>query len=302
MKAAAIALCLATGLLSQTADAEISNRDIPPDALWYINIDMEALRTSEPGEIILDWVDEEVTDDLERDLNFNAGEDLDRLFFHGNAEGSFSARILGDLSEDTRDHLRSEMLKNTDATLKNDGWGEYYVIEDAGDEIEFDNGDMSLDTDTIYVSLADNDGLFIASSAERLAAEIRGIRGGNANVLVLDGRRPFLQIGVNADEIDKSSEFGFDSDLLRQTSQVALMIGSVGDALDFHTKITATDPEVTDSMANIVRGLISLRMLSSEVPEPVGRIIDKLRVDSDSSGMSIRLQVTPDEVRELSDL
>ncbi|MEO0366547.1 MAG: hypothetical protein AAF265_13785 [Pseudomonadota bacterium] len=302
MKVTTLCLSLLIASTSLPAAAEVSNRDIPPDALWYINIDMESLRTSKPGQVILDWVDDEVVDDMEKEFDFDAGEDLDRLFFHGNAEGSFSARILGTLSDATRAHMLSEMLKNTDATLKNDGWGEYYVIDDAGDEIEFDNGDMSLDTDTIYVSLATGDGLFIASSAERLEAEIRGIRGGNANVLVLDGRRPFLQIGVNADELDESQQFDFDSDLLRQTSQVALMIGSVGDSLDFHTRITATDPEVTDSMANIVRGLISLRMLSNEMPEAVGSIIDKLNVDSDSGGMSIRLQVTPDEVRALSDL
>ncbi|MEL6302135.1 MAG: hypothetical protein AAFV47_13430 [Pseudomonadota bacterium] len=296
-----VSLSLLLGSIAGLAGAEISNRDIPPDANWYIYVGMEALRDSDAGAEVLSWIDEDVTSDMERDFGIRITEDTDSVFLYGDGDENFALRLLADFSDETVSKLKAEVLSNDNTTTKKAAWGEYFVIQDLEDELDIDTGEVNIETDTIYVNFDDGKAIYIASTLEHLANEVKGIRGGNNNILVLDGRKPFLQIGVNTDELDADGDFDFDSDLLRQTSKVALTVGSVRDAFDIHTRITATDPEVTESMANIVRGLISLRMLSSEIPDSLSRVIDKLKVESDSSGMSIRLSVTPGELQAFAD-
>lgn len=299
MRALIATLGLFAGLHVGTASAEISPQDIPPDSKWYIHVSLAAMENNEAGATVLDWLNDEVTDEIEEDTGLQPLEEVDEVLLYGDGDENFVMRIVGELSDEALERIREQIDSVDDVTTRNDGWGEYYIFEDADREMQIDSGEVNINTDTIYASMARDNALIVTSNADLLAAEVRGVRGGNNNVLILDGPNPFIQIGVNTDELGASGTFDFDSDLLRKTSKVALMIGSTGDAFDFQTLITATDPQVTDSMANIVRGLIGLQTLSGEIPQPVSDIINSLRVESDSTGMSIKAYVAPDQLKAL---
>ena len=292
-------LIAAGALATLPAVADVSSRDLAADTQWYIHVDFEAMRDSSVAKELNRWMESEVYDGIDSELGVDVSAELDRFIAYGNEDGDFTVRLGDGISAATQKKLLREIEDDTEVRRETGSFGEYFVID--GDEhfsIEGDN-DVDIKTDTVYVSLDRQ--IVVTSSLDRLEDAMTGRRGGGASVLILDGSKPFVQIGANTGFMQEEGEVDFDSDLLQKTEQVAILIGDSNGLIDLHTRITASDPQVTNSLANIVRGLIGLQTLSSELPPYVTDILQSLRVDADSAGLSLRLTVAADSLRQLLD-
>ena len=94
----------------------------------------------------------------------------------------------------------------------------------------------------------------------------------------------------------RSDAFGgdaFDSNILRNTEHAALLIAAAADTLATEAKLTTAEPEMVESMASVVRGLIGLTTFSDNMDEELLAVLRGTRVDTKDNNLSISIAVDP---------
>ncbi|MBT8100605.1 MAG: hypothetical protein KJO82_12690, partial [Gammaproteobacteria bacterium] len=76
---------------------------------------------------------------------------------------------------------------------------------------------------------------------------------------------------------------GFQSNILRNTKQVALMIGEAADKLSIEALLITTEAKTAQSLASIVRGLVALQAFSEDMEPGVSEVLQSTRVDVDNN-------------------
>ena len=102
-------------------------------------------------------------------------------------------------------------------------------------------------------------------------------------LLVLSAEKTMLQAGMNSAAFADDDGSGWDSNILRNTEQVAFMIAAAANKLALEAQLITTEPEMDESLASVVRGLISLlasRKISRPIEEAVGVIAGLRRLSS----------------------
>ena len=94
---------------------------------------------------------------------------------------------------------------------------------------------------------------------------------------------------------------GFDSNILRNTEQVALMIADVAGKIAIEAQLVTTAPEMAQSLASIVRGLIALQAFSDDMDPDVSAFLKGTRVDVNQNSLKISVALAPEAVRAVLD-
>jgi hypothetical protein len=80
------------------------------------------------------------------------------------------------------------------------------------------------------------------------------------------------------------------------------MMAAAADKLALEARLVTTEPEMAESMASVVRGLVSLMSFSDEVDEEMLAVLQGTRVEASGNNLSISLAIAPDlVVRTLSE-
>ena len=74
------------------------------------------------------------------------------------------------------------------------------------------------------------------------------------------------------------------------------MVADAAGKIAVETRLIATQPEMAESLASIVRGLISLAMFSEDMDPEVAEFLMGTTVDVDGSALNIRLALDPESV------
>ena len=112
---------------------------------------------------------------------------------------------------------------------------------------------------------------------------------------MLTAEKSLIQAGMKAERIEGEEEGdeGWKSNILRNTEQVAILVSDIAGKLAVETQLIAKQPELAESLASIVRGLISLTMFNTEMDPDVSAVLQGTSVDVDGSRLNIRLSVDP---------
>ena len=78
--------------------------------------------------------------------------------------------------------------------------------------------------------------------------------------------------------------------------QLAVIVADVAGKIGIETKLIATQPEMAESLASIVRGLISLAMFSEDMDPEVTQFLKATTVAVDGSALKIKLALDPESV------
>ena len=165
-----------------------------------------------------------------------------------------------------------------------------------------ENRNVEIDSfeDGVYFSFALKNRIIAASSDAQLKALLdnRGKlpkrRDAKGALIVLTAEKSLIQAGMQADQID--GDGGWQSNILRNTDQVALMVADVAGKIALETQLIAKQPEMAESLASIVRGLISLTMFSEDMNPTVSKFLQDTTVDVDGSSLKIRVALDPEAV------
>lgn len=293
-----------------TADVE----DLPGSAVWYFHMDLEQMRKDGPGQSVYAWLQDEAFSDIEEDAGVDLDKELDSMTAFS-LEGSGPVILFeGDFSQETRDKVMAFVAAGGDLTpIKASGKTYYHFSGTDGDEnLNLSDGDIEIDIESLedeaWVSLALKNKILITGNEEQMQGllanngKIAGRKSHSGALLVLSAEKTLLQAGMNSAAMGDDGDSDWDSNILRNTKQVAFMVAAAADKLALEATLVTTEPEMAESLASVVRGLVSLMAFSDEMDEETVAVLQGTKVEASGNNLSISLAIAPDlVVRTLSE-
>lgn len=275
---------------------------IPTSATWYFHADFDAMRKGEASRGVYDWLNVEVFEEIRNKIGIDFDKEAQRLTAFSDASSGPVILLAGNISQDTKDKIMA--IAATDGelqTFKSSGKA-YYLFDGDGDGA--DTGDIDIDFESLekeaYVSFALKNKILLTNTQDQMKAllanngEIKSDKKDKGSLFVLRAERSLIQAGVNAGQMDGDNDW--DSNILRNTKHVAVLMADLGDKLGIQAQLLANEPEMANSLASIVRGLISLQAFNDEMDSEVFTVLQSTKVDVSGSTLKLSLSLDPDTV------
>ena len=301
---------LIVGLLLATPGLATANADdIPGAATWYLHIDLEKMRSDEAGKAVYDWLREEAFDEVKEESGVDFEKELDSLTAYS-TEGQGPVFLFeGDFSQDSKDKIMIFIAAEGDLQPKKSSGNTYYRLtgngssEDGRTRIKSGNLEIQLDSleDESWVSTDIKNKVIVTSSEGQMLAmlknggKIAGSRSHNGALVVLTAETALLQAGINSSAMgDDDGDSGWDSNILRNTEQVAFLLAAAANKLAIEVKLITREPDMANSLASVVRGLISLVSFSDDMEADAIAVLQGTRVEAKGNSLTISLAIDPE--------
>ena len=305
---------LIVGLLLAVPTVAAASGDIPESAVWYFHLDLEQMREKGPGQGVYDWLKIEALAEIKEEAGVDLDKELDRLTAFSQ-EGQGPVMLFeGNISQETKDKIMTFVAAGGDLTpLKASGKTYYHFAgAEEGEDVTYGNGDIEIDLeqleDEAWVSLALKNKVLVTGSEEQMKSmlanggKVAGSGSHKGALLVLSAEKTMLQAGMNSAAFTDDADSGWDSNILRNTEQVAFMMAAAANKLALEAKLITTEPEMAESLASVVRGLISLVAFNDEMDDEVVAMLQGTKVEASGNSLSISLALAPElVVQTLSD-
>jgi len=287
--------------------------DIPGDTTWYFHVDFDQMRSADAGKGVYGWMVEEIFDDVKEDAGVDLANELDSLTAFS-AEGQGPIILFeGNVSQMSKDRLMTLIAAEGDLTPRKSSGKAYYRFTDGG-STDSDDG-VGIGTDNIeiqfealedesWISLALDNKVLVTSNEGQMQAmlkrggKIAGSRGHNGALVVLTAEAPLLQAGMNSVALGRESdgESGWESNILRNTEQVAFLVAAAANKLAIEAKLITTEPDMAQSLASVVRGLVSLVSFSDDMDAETVALVQGTKIEADGRNLVISVAIDPDMV------
>ena len=275
----------------------IDSDDLPSTSTWYFHADFEEMRSSDGGQSLWVWLDDEVFDDVRDDAGIDLSTEADYITAYSTPETGAVFILEGDITQETKDKtmVAAASAERFD-TLKHKGKTYYYV-----------EGDDNIDVEGIdkrgYFSFAVKNKLIAANNKEQMqtlldnGGKITGSRSHDGALFVLTAERSLIQAGMDTEEFrDDDEDGGFKSNIMRNTKHAALMIADVAGQIAIEAQLITEEPEMAESLASIVRGLIALAAFSDDMEPEVTNFLKSTKVNVNDNMLKVSVTVSPEEI------
>lgn len=278
--------------LPASAVADINDGDLPA-ARWYAHIDLVKMRSSDVGKQLYAWLEEELFEELHEEIGFDADKEANMITAMAAPDKGMLVVIDGDFSQQTLDRVVAIGAAASGFNALAYEGNEYYQFEGDGNghgQNSFDNG--------AFLSVAIKNKLIVTSSEEQMKqvfaskGRIPGDYNNGGALLVLRGENSFLQAGMQTKEL--GDELGWDSNMLRNTEQLALLVSDRKGLLAVEAQLLASEAQMANSLASIVRGLISLQAFNEDMDPKLTRFLNGTTVDVDGATLTVKLELDPE--------
>ena len=289
-------------LMPGFASAAVAPDSVPATSTWYFHADFEQMRTSDAGKHLYGWLQREAFEDIHDDAGIDLDKEADRITAFSDQENGAVVMIEGKISQESRDKLLAlaagaESLETFEHKGKT-----FYFAEGEGHDHDGDDGDIKIDSfdNGVYFTFALKNRLLATSTREKMEALLASDgkmprrKTANGTLIVLSAEKSLIQAGMKADRVDDDGEGGWESNILRNTEQVAVLVADVAGKIAVETQLIAKKPEMAESLASIVRGLISLTVFSDDMDPDVSEFLQGTSVDVDGSKLKISVSVDPE--------
>jgi hypothetical protein len=284
--------CLPSMLL-----AELANGDLPA-ARWYAHVDLVAMRKGEAGKQLYAWLDREVFDELREEIGFDATREANFVTALASPDGGIMIVVDGTFSQMTRDRIAALGALSSDFSALEFEGSPYFFVGGNDKESDHDQGrDRNSLDEGAYVSVALKNKLLVAQSEQQMQKLIKGkgkIPGdydtGGA-LVVLSAQQNLVQAGANAQGF--GDDLGWDSNVLRNTKQIALLVAEAAGNISVEGQLITNDATVANSLASIVRGLISLQVFNDDLDPALSAVLQSTTVSVSGMSLSVKLALDP---------
>lgn len=284
------------------ASAAVAPDSVPATSTWYFHADFEEMRTSDAGKHLYGWLQREVFEDIHDDAGIDLDKEADRITAFSDEESGAVVLLEGNISQESKDKLLAvaagaESLETFEHKGKT-----FYFAEGEGHDHDGDNGNIEINSfeNGVYFTFALKDRLLATSMREKMEAllvsdgKLPRRKTTNGTLIVISAEKSLIQAGMKADQVDEDGEGGWQSNILRNTEQVAVLVADVAGKIAVETQLIAKKPEMAESLASIVRGLISLTMFSDDMDPDIAEFLQGTSVDVDGSKLKISVAVDPE--------
>jgi len=80
---------------------------------------------------------------------------------------------------------------------------------------------------------------------------------------------------------------------LRNTEQVAFLVAAAANKLAIEIELITTEPEMAQSLASVVRGLISLVSFDDEMDDEAIAVLQSTKVEAKGNRLNLSLAIDP---------
>jgi len=280
--------------LPSTGIAAISNGDLPV-ARWYCHVDLVEMRSAEGGKHLYAWLEKEVFDELSEEFGVDAGKEVSVVTALATPEGGIMVVVEGKFSQETKDKILAIGAAGSDFNSQKFDGKTYFFV---GDEGTLDDNHPDAFDDGAYISIALEDKLVVTSTEEQMHqllksnGKIPGDYGHDGALIVLSAEQSLVQAGMNADSI--ADDLGWDSNMLRNTKQLAVLIADKAGQLSIEAQLITAEAELANSLASIVRGLISLQVFNEDIDSELSDFLQNTTVEVDGATLTVKVVMDPE--------
>lgn len=288
--------------------AAAKTADVPGSAVWYFHIDLAQMRDDGPGQEVYLWLEDEAFSEVKEESGVDLNKELDSLTaFALDGEGPVIL-LEGNISQETKDKIMTFIAASGDLKpLKSSGKA-YYHFEgtEENESIEISDNNIEIQIDSLekesWISLALKNKVLVTGSEEQMQAmlakngKIAGSNGHNGALLVLTAEKTMLQAGMNSASFGDEGDSAWESNILRNTEQVAFLMAAAANKLALEATLITSEPEMAESLASVVRGLISLMSFNDDIDPETVALLQGTTVEAKDNSLSISLAIDPDLV------
>ena len=294
--------------------AAARSADIPESAVWYFHIDLAQMRDEGPGQTVYGWLQDEAFSDVKEESGVDLDKELDSLTaFSLDGEGPV-VLFEGDISQDTKDKIMTFIAAAGDLNPLKSSGKTYYHFKGTqdGESIDYADSNVEIQIDSLeeesWISLALRNKVLVTGSEGQMQAmlanngKIAGRNGHKGALLVLTAEKTMLQAGMNSASFGEDGDSDWESNILRNTEQVAFLMAAAANKLALEVELITTEPEMAESLASVVRGLISLMAFNDDMDAEAVAMLQGTKVEAKGNSLSISVAIDPDlVVRTISD-
>jgi len=308
LKMLIVGLLLAVPVLA-TADIGA----VPGDTRWYLHVDFDQMRSESAGEGIYGWMVDEIFSDVKEDAGVDLANELDS-FTGFSVEGQGPIFLFeGNVSQTSKDRLMAFIAAEGNLKPYESSGESYYRLTD-GDDYDgddgarFGSGNIEVQIDELenesWISMSLENKVLVTATEGQMKAmlkkggKISGSRSHDGALLVLTADKAMVQGGMNSAVLGEESdgESGWESNILRNTEQVAFLVAAAATKLAIEATLITTEPDMATSLASVVRGLISLMSFNDGMDADIVALVQGTQVEVDGRNLVISLAVDPDMI------
>ena len=284
--------------------AAVTVGDLPGDTIWYMHIDLEAMRSTESGGKIYVWFEDEIADEVSEEIGVDLNTEVNSITAYSDATHGTVVVVAGPLTKESQERLLALATVEAEGDidlLEYKGMTYYHVGDEDDENYRSDEPFEDLE-DSAWFSFAVDDKAILASTEAQLKAlldsggEIAGAGSHDGALFVLSADNTFLQAGMQADNMVMEDDDDWESNILRNTKQAALLIADKAGLIAIEAQLVSVDPKMAAAIGGIVNGLISLQAFNSELDPEIQELIRNTRVEVTDNTLSINTVIDPDIV------
>lgn len=265
--------------------------DLPGGTVWYLHADLDAMRDSPAGRDLYRWLEDEVFAEVRAEVGIDVGKEVQKLTAYSGMDNGIAIVLQGPISKETHDKLMAMMALRAGYDLRDHDGKEYFL---AGDEpAAISKPGLAVDFDeSAFVSFAIPQKVIITSHEPQMQALLKSkgriVGGGNHKgaMLVLTADKTFVQAGLKT-EAFANKEYSWNSNILRNTEEVALMIAEQNGLLAIEAQLTSRDARLAQSLGSVINGLISLQAFNDDIPQELREALSSTRVTTRDATLNV---------------
>lgn len=297
-------LVMLAACASAVCHAQITADALPAETKWYLRADLEALRTARSGKAIHEWLDGEVFVEIRDELGIDLSKEADSVTAFADANLGTIVVVEGRLAQQTREKLLAVAAADASLDMLSHGKQTYYHVSETGTPR---TGHDSLDDlqESAFFTFDVKDKLIVTSNEGQMktlldnGGRLPGNHGHPGAIFVLTADRSFVQAGIRTDELIE--EGGWDSNILQNTQQLALLISGHDELLSVEAQLVSREPQMAKSLADIANGLLSLQALNTELEPDLRDLLRTTRINVKDNVLSVNVVIDPNRVVAMLD-
>ncbi len=287
--------------------AALDPDDFPETSKWYFHVDLEEMRSSEAGKRLYAWLQDEVFDEFLEETGIDLEKETDQITAFATTGENVVMVIEGNISQETKDKVMA--IAGVSGTLDKLGSGSktYYFVGENDDHEGSSNIDIDIDSfdDGAYFSFAVKNKILVAVTEADMKTMLAnngkhpGTKSSNGALLILNAERSLMQAGVKAGDLGE--DLDWDSNILRNTEQAAVIVADEKGKIAIEVQLRTAEKEMADSLASIVRGLISLQIFNDSLDPEIATLLQSTSVDTDGTVLTVKIAMDPETIMEIID-
>jgi hypothetical protein len=306
MKSVRIFLLLAS-IVPLAAGAAVNSGDLPGGTVWYLHANLAQMRSTKSASPLYNWFEAEVLGDINDDFGIELDEEVDSVTAFSTDGLGTVILIDGRLSQELRDQLLGKIKGEVSVTEARHDGRKYYFARNDEQVAESNNDPFDDFKDAVYFSFDISKKLIVTSREEQMKAllnsggKIAGAGSVDGAMFVLTADKSFVQAGLRPDGLADDGEDSWESNIIRNTKQAALLISDSDGRVAVEAQLISADPKMAQSIGGIVNGLISLQAFNTELGPELQSLIQNTRVTVKENTLSISTVVDAEQIVNLID-